>query len=155
MLRLITSRRLADLTAERTRLHDEHTRLVEELDAARLTADKAVQDEGAAWSALDDEKIRADIALHQRDDARADAARLRAEVDKLTAEAQGPTTVYALLYYGTLYSVHHTEEDAQIHAALQGAPRDGWVPAGDRPDTEVHWRVRRCSLPAPLGGEDG
>lgn len=120
MIRLITSGRLESLVKES---HKARLRAAE----VRAQADRSlVARLHEAW----DLTARAEAA-------ESEAAKLRRALEEMSATV----TVWLLLHYGQPHSIHRSAKDAQLEAARNGAPRDSWGPASDRPSCDVDWRT--------------
>ncbi|MEU1081357.1 hypothetical protein ABZ368_14110 [Streptomyces sp. NPDC005908] len=89
--------------------------------------------------------------------------RLREDLSRGPREGE---TLTVLLHYGEPHTIYATREDAYADTITHGVPAGAWVPADERPVSEVAWRCeafiydaasngfRRAFVPAPrLVGE--
>ncbi|MFJ4523985.1 hypothetical protein ACIP4Y_24060 [Streptomyces sp. NPDC088810] len=87
------------------------------------------------------------------------------EIRRLRQELEGESmegrTLTVLLHYGAPHTIYATREDAYADTVTHGVPAGAWVPADERPVSEVAWRCeafifhaasngfRRAFVPAP------
>ncbi|MFH9106138.1 hypothetical protein ACH4LN_07545 [Streptomyces albus] len=150
MIRLVTAKRLDEMTAERERLRAD---LAAALEGQKQAAERefAVQQERGRERVTARHEVES--VRWSLDIARADAAALRTEVAQLeeklrTAEA-GPERVVVLTRRGEIHSVHLTVEAAYAEAARHGAPATGWrTTPGGKPLADSPWRATPVTVRA-------
>ncbi|GGO55327.1 hypothetical protein GCM10012287_46370 [Streptomyces daqingensis] len=155
MIRIVTSRRLAEMESERNRLR-------EQADTAEAQAQQALDREVATQVRLAGERVQLEKQLSGADFARevAESAntKLRAEVEELVEEVRQaearPKCVYVLTRFGEIHSLHTSQEAAKAAAARNGADPEGWstVPK-ERPLAPSPWGIAHaCVRPEQTGG---
>ncbi|MEU2719397.1 hypothetical protein [Streptomyces smyrnaeus] len=148
MIRLVTAKRLDEMTAERERLRADLAAAQEGQKQAQEREFAVQQERGRerATARQETESVRWDLDI-----ARADADALRTEVAELeeklrTAEA-APERVAVLLRFGVVHSVHTSAETAQQEAARYGATATGWRPLpADKSPADTEWCLSLVSV---------
>jgi hypothetical protein len=155
MIRIITSRRLAEMESERNRLREQASAAEEKADQA---LDRDVESQLLRARDRDQSQAQLSAADFARDVAESANAKLRSEVEELVEEVRQAETglrcVYVLTRFGEIRGAHTSQEAAKAEAVRNGATSEGWCEAPwDVPLAESSWRItHRCVRPEEPGG---
>jgi hypothetical protein len=155
MIRIVTSRRLAEMESARNQLR-------EQADTAENQAQQALDREIATQVRLAGERAELEKqragALFARDAAESANCKLRAEVEELVEEIRqaetSPRCVYVLTRFGEVHSVHTSKEAAKAAADREGADPKGWLDVPkSKPLAPSPWAVAHaCVRSGKAGG---
>jgi hypothetical protein len=155
MIRIVTSRRLAEMEAARNRL-GEQLEIAEDRAQQALDREIATQVRRASERAELEKQLAS--ASFARDVAESANAKLRAEVEELVEEVRqvesSPRCVYVLTRFGEVHSVHTSREAAKAEADRNGADPKGWLDVPkSKPLAPSPWAVAHaCVRPEQAGG---
>ncbi|WP_181764890.1 hypothetical protein [Streptomyces albidus (ex Kaewkla and Franco 2022)] len=148
MIRIITSRRLAEMESERNRLR-------QQASTAEDQAQQALDREIATQLRLAGERAQLEKQCSGADFARelAETAntKLRAEVEELVEEVRqgeaGPRCVYVLTRFGEPRSGHTSQEAAKAEAVRLGAPAGAWgAVSPEKPLADAAWAISHVCI---------